>query len=121
MQLQHKNGLSHSRSHAVYHPTDTIIEQPAEPILAPVGTQVELTCRVAMGYRTVWILEIPGIGTVDTEAPATIISLSLRGIQAEISSEENRDIPLTINGTMENNQTTVQCRAVDTDNNQRVR
>ena len=82
-------------------------------MLAPLGTQVELTCRVAMGYRIVWVVGIPGVGEVDTEGSGVISELSLRGIETEVSSAENREPILTISGTVENNQTTVQCRAVN--------
>ena len=92
---------------------ETIFLEQPEPVLAPLGTQVELTCRVAMGYRIVWTVEIPGGGEVDAEGPGVISSLSSRGIETEASSAENREPTLTISGTVENNQTTVQCRAVN--------
>ena len=82
-------------------------------MLAPVGTQVELTCRVAMGYRIVWIVGIPGRGEVNTDESGAISALSSRGIETEVSSAENYEPALTISGTVENNQTTVQCRAVN--------
>ena len=91
------------------------LEQP-EPVLAPLETQVELTCRVAMGYRIVWIVGIPGIGEVDTEGSGTISALSSRGIETEVSSAENREPTLNITGTVESNQTTVKCRAVNITN-----
>ena len=81
-------------------------------MLAPVGAQVELTCRVAMGYRIVWSVGIPGRGDVEA-GPETISALSSRGIETEVSSAENREPTLTISGTVKNNQTTVQCRAVN--------
>ena len=59
-----------------------------------------------------WIVEIPGVGEVDTEGPGIISALSSRGIETEVSSAENHEPTLTISGTVENNQTTVQCRAV---------
>ena len=93
------------------YPAD-ILEQP-EPVLAPLGTQVELTCRVAMGYRIVWIVGIPGVGEVDAEGFGVISRLSSRGIETEVSSAENREPTLTISGIVENNNTTVQCRAVN--------
>ena len=94
--------------------TETIIflEQP-QSLLAPVGTQVEVTCRVAMGYRIVWIVVIPGVGEVNTEESGAISALSSRGIETEISSAENREPTLTITGTVEVNQLTLQCRAVN--------
>ena len=82
-------------------------------MLAPLGTQVELTCRVAMGYRIVWIVGIPGVGVVNAEESGAISELSSRGIETEVSSAENLEPTLTINGTVENNQTTVQCRAAN--------
>ena len=82
-------------------------------MLAPVGTQVELTCRVAMGYRIVWVVGVPGVGVVDTDGSGVISALSSRGIETEVSSAENREPTLTISGIVENNNTTVQCRAVN--------
>ena len=99
---------------AIFVNTETIIflEQP-QSVLAPVGTQVDLTCRVAMGYRIVWIVVIPGVGEVNTEELGAISALSSRGIEAEASSAENREPTLTITGTVEVNQLTVQCIAVN--------
>ena len=88
------------------------MEQP-QPVLAPVRTMVELTCRVAMGYRIVWIFMVPGVGVVNTEETGAISALSSRGIETEASSAENLEPTLTISGTVENNNTTVQCRAVN--------
>ena len=88
-------------------------------MLAPVGTQVELTCRVAMGYRVVWIVGIPGVGEVNAEESGVISQLSSRGIETEVSSAENLEPTLTISGTVENNQTTVQCRAANINSLQR--
>ena len=66
-----------------------------------------------MGYRIVWTIGIPGGGEVDAEGSGAISALSSRGIETEVSSAENREPTLTISGTVENNQTTVQCRAVN--------
>ena len=85
-------------------------------MLAPLGTQVELTCRVAMRYRIVWIVGVPGVGVVIAMETESISALSSRGIETEVSSAENREPTLTISGTVENNQTTVQCRAVNVSN-----
>ena len=88
--------------------TETIFLEQPEPVLAPLGTQVELTCRVAMGYRIVWTIGIPEGGEVDTEGSGVTSALSSRGIETEVSSAENREPALNISGTVENNQTTVQ-------------
>ena len=88
------------------------MEQP-EPVLAPLGTQVELTCRVAMGYRIVWIVGISEGGLINAEELGVISALSSRGIKTEVSSAENREPTLNISGTVENNNTTVRCRAVN--------
>ena len=93
--------------------TETIFLEQPEPVLAPLGTQVELTCRVAMGYRIGWIVGIPGGGVVNAEESGAISYLSSRGIETEVYSAENREPTLTIRGNVENNQTTVQCRAVN--------
>ena len=79
-------------------------------MLAPLGTQVELTCRVAVEYRVVWIIGVPRV--ITTDEFGAISALSSRGIETEVSSAENREPALTISGIVENNQTTVQCRAV---------
>ena len=105
-----------SRTNSIYNSlvyTETIFMKQPEPVLVPLGTQVELTCRVAMGYRIVWIVGIPGVGVVNAEETGAISELSSRGIEAEVSSADNREPTLTISGTVENNQTTVQCRAVN--------
>ena len=96
--------------------TETIFLEQPEPVLAPLGTQVELTCRVAMGYRIVWIVGLPGAGEVNAEETGAVSELSSRGIETEVSSAENREPTLTISGTVENNLTTVQCRAVNVSN-----
>ena len=96
--------------------TETIFLEQPEPVLAPLGTQVELTCRVAMGYRIVWIVGIPGVVEVESEGSVAISALSSRGIETEVSSKENREPTLTISGIVENNQTTVQCTAVNVSN-----
>ena len=69
-----------------------------------------------MGYRIVWIVGIPGGGEVTTEGSGAISALSSMGIETEVSSAENLELTLIINGTVENNQTTVQCRAVIVNN-----
>ena len=89
------------------------LEQP-QPVLAPLDTQVELTCRVAMGYRVVWIIGVPR--AITTDEFGAISALSSRGMETEVSSAENREPTLTISGTVGNNQTTVQCRAVNVSN-----
>ena len=96
-----------------YHPAESIFLEQPEPVLTPVGTQVELTCRVAIGYRIVWIVGISERGSINAEELGAIFALSSRGIETEISSAENREPTLTISGTVENNQITVQCRAVN--------
>ena len=69
-----------------------------------------------MGYKIVWIIGVPGVGEVDTEGSETISALSSRGIETEVSSAENREPTLIISGTVENNQTTAQCRALNVSN-----
>ena len=97
-----------------YQLAETIFLEQPEPVLAPLGTQVELTCRVAIGYRIVWII-VTTEGEVTNELADVISALSSRGIETEVSSAENHEPILTISGTVENNQTTVQCRAVNVD------
>ena len=87
---------------SLVHTEIIFLEQP-QPVLTPLGTQVELTCRVAIGYRIMWIVGIPGVGEVNTEESGAISGLSSRSIETEVSSAENREPTLTISGTVENN------------------
>ena len=65
----------------------------------------------------VWIVGIPGVeGELTNEISGAISFLSSRGIETEVSSAVNREPTLTISGTVENNQTTVQCTAVNVSN-----
>ena len=72
-----------------------------------------------MGYRIVWTVGVPGGGVVEAEGSGAISYLYSRGIETEVSSAENLELTLTINGTVENNQITVQCRAMNINNFQR--
>ena len=76
--------------------------------MAPVGTQVEVTCKVDVGYRVVFIVELPDEnGSINTLQNGVIEHLSSRGIKTELYNST-----LTIsNGTI-NNLTIVQCKAV---------
>ena len=92
------------------------LEQPVS-VLAPVGTQVELTCIVAIGYRILWIVAIPGEVPVNTNNKGAIPALnSSKGIQTEISSEKNPQPPLIFSRAVKNNHITVQCIAVNVSN-----
>ena len=67
-----------------------------------------------MGYRIVWAIGIQGLEIlVNSEGVGIISALSSRGIETEVSSAENREPTLTISGTVDNNQTTVLCTAVN--------
>ena len=83
-------------------------------MLAPLGAQEELICRVTKGNNNfiTWTVRLPGKNPANTHELGVISALSLRGIKTEVSSAENREPALTINGTVENNQTTAQCIAV---------
>ena len=50
---------------------------------------------------------------INTDESGAIYALSSRGFETEASSTENREPTLTISGTLEINQTTMQCRAVN--------
>ena len=93
---------------------EVFLEQPEPVVLVPAGAQVELICRVAMGYRVVWSVMLPG-GTsqVPVETALLISSLLPKGIETELSTADNRNPSLLITGTAENNQTAVQCIAVN--------
>ena len=92
---------------------EVFLEQPEPVVLVPAGTQVELICRVAMGYRVVWSVMLPGGTPVPVETDLLISSLLPKGIETELSTAENRNPSLLITGTAENNQTAVECIAVN--------
>lgn len=94
---------------------DVFLEQP-DPVLEPVnvGIQVQLTCRVNMEYRIAWSVTLSGeMVASSTDSPGDLMFLiSNHGIVSETSTAANREPSLTINGTMGNDQTRVQCIAI---------
>ena len=97
---------------------NVIIEEP-DPVLEPLGTQVELNCSVDMAFRTAWRVILPGSPavTTDRDREAAFAFLANQSINVtEVSSTENREPPLRINGTIGNSGTTVQCIAMELDN-----
>ena len=93
---------------------DNVIHEEPNPVLEPLGTEVELQCRVDMAFRTAWIIVLPIDGMASSEILSNIAFLtSSHGIVTEVSSTENREPPLRINGTIGNSGTTVQCNAIE--------
>ena len=81
--------------------------------MAPVGTQVVLTCTVATEYRVVWRIRSSSGVLVDAESPGVISALIDEGKTTALSTGVDRNPSLTINGTYDqNNGTIVQCIAV---------
>ena len=83
-------------------------------MVEPLGTQVEVSCVVNSTFRTTWNILL-GMGSdITTETQSNIDLLTAdRGIVTNVSSAENREPPLRINGTIESNGTTVQCIAIN--------
>ena len=69
-----------------------------------------------MEYRVVWIVEIPGVGRLESEYSAAISALQEEGFATETTSAQNHENRLTITGSLRNNLATVQCAAVDVRN-----
>ena len=92
------------------------LEYPAVPTSALIGTQIVLTCRVTTEYRVVWIVEIPGIGRLETSDSIAVSALRDVGFVTATTSARNRENPLTITGSLRTNQATVQCTAVNVRN-----
>ena len=88
------------------------LEYPAVPTAALIGTQIVLTCKVTTEYRVVWIVEIPGIGRLETSDSIAVSDLRDVGFVTATTSARNRENPLTITGSLRTNQATVQCAAV---------
>ena len=76
-------------------------------MLAPIGTQVRLDCSVIQGYEVRWVVTRPGAGHISSLEPAILESLGF--IPTSTSAQES---VLTVNGTEDNNGTTIQCLAV---------
>ena len=93
---------------------DNVIHEEPNPVLEPLGTEVELQCRVDMAFRIEWIIFLPDSRNPARSNDALIVALlaSMRGIVTEVSSADNREPPLRINGTIRNSGTTVQCEAI---------
>ena len=89
------------------------LEQP-HPVVEPLGVQIELTCEVNTEYRISWSIILPGETVASsTDSPGDLSSLSNHhGIASTGSTVENREPPLTVNGTMGNDQVRVQCIAI---------
>jgi hypothetical protein len=68
-----------------------------------------------MEYRTTWSITLPSEKIASTTETQPVIDFLTRnhGIVSEVSSAENREPPLIINGTLENNGTRVQCVAIN--------
>ena len=95
---------------------DNVILEEPDPVLEPLGTQVKLKCRVDMVFRTAWRIILPGVPavTTDRDREVAFAFLANHGISmTEVSSAENREPPLRINGTIGNSGTTVQCIAIE--------
>ena len=86
--------------------TTVFTEQP-EPVLAPIGTQVQLRCSVVQGYGVRWVVTRPSGGPISSLELATLESIGF--IPTSTSAQES---VLTVNGTENNNGTTIQCLAV---------
>lgn len=96
--------------------TELFLQQP-EPVIAPIGSRLELTCRVATGQRVVWQIQISrgGGSPVLIESPNAlefVMSASI-GFETEISSVQNPEPPLFINGIVGSENITVKCISVD--------
>ena len=93
------------------------LEQPSGPVQGPLGDGVVLTCRVSTEHRTAWVITSPGqMLPVIADNSAAVEFLNTMGIVTEVSSRGNREPPLNMNGTMENNGTTLQCIGIDLNN-----
>ena len=86
-------------------------------MLEPLGTQVQLYCRVDMTHRTAWSITLPSVSSQIATSTETLTAVDFlaanHGIVTNVSSPENREPPLRINGTIENSETSVQCIAID--------
>ena len=91
------------------------LEQP-DPVVKPLGTQVEVSCAVNFPFRTIWSILLPGreMGSeLSSEISTNVDFLTENhGIVTNVSSAGNRE-PLRINGIIGNNGTTVQCIAIN--------
>lgn len=85
-------------------------------MVASFGTQVHLNCSVTEGNKAIWVLELPGVrAPVATDEPGVFEALMNRGILVEVGADHTTSI-LTVNATMENNETIISCIAINTTN-----
>ena len=96
-------------------PTESVFtEEPGPgPLIAPLGTQVLLTCSVTESYRIVWRYLPPG-ETDGVTAVNIDQTLRTRGIMVENPS--NTTSHLIVNGTEGNGQSSITCLAIKREN-----
>ena len=95
-------------------PTESVLtEEPGPgPLIAPLGTQVQLTCSVTESYRIVWRYLPPGV-TNSELAVDVDQTLRTRGIIVENTS--NTTSHLIVNGTEGNSHSSFTCLAIKRD------
>ena len=91
-------------------PTESVFtETPGPgPLIAPLGTQVQLTCSITESYRVLWRYLPPGV--TDIQLADIDQTLRTRGIKVENPS--NTTSHLIVNGTVGNNQSSFVCFAI---------
>ena len=95
-------------------PNEVFLEQPG-PVLEPAnGMQVELICRVNAMYRTIWSLYLPfrNVTRLTSTKRLNDFLASRFGFITMVSNHVDREKPLTINATVDNSGSTVQCVAI---------
>lgn len=84
------------------------MEQP-NSVIAPIGTRIQLNCSVVQGYGIDWEIRLNNADPLSTGTPRLIEPLRNLGIEVlQLSSTRSY---LVINGTEENSQISVVCKA----------
>ena len=86
------------------------------PSLEPITTLLQVNCSVRPTHRVEWSVSLPGVPLSLINTPALIEISRKRGASTELSTAQNREPPLILNGTLTGSSVTVQCTAVDLDN-----
>ena len=97
-------------AHNYAHQLAVFTEQP-QPVLAPIGTQVQLRCSVIQEYGVRWTITPSGGSLITTAESDSVAILDSLGLSVEPISLIAQESVLTVNGTEDNNGTIVVCVA----------
>ena len=83
------------------------------PLVEPITTLIRVNCSVRPTHRVEWRVSLPGMPLRLINIQALIDRFIRRGVATVLSTAQNREPSLILNGTLTGSPVTVQCTAVD--------